>query len=525
MAENGKRISAVILSVLTLLLFARFAPAELVITEIMSQSALSTLDGDWWELTNTGPTAINLAGYSWDDNYQRIGQNVLPNITIASGESIIFLDEDRGNAQSFAGWVWILNDRGVKVYNLEDHLSGQFSSLGEPDGVFLYNPSGLLVASAEYTTRITGYSNAWDTSGRYLGISLPYTNSTFLGIAAGDQDAASPGFAVSDSCGGLTGMIYWTDKIRGEIRRLNLVGGRPEEVLSMAQGLNEPYGLALDPVHSKMYWADPGTQKIQRANLDGSNMHDVITGLSFPADLALDLVAGKIYWADRDANRIQRANLDGSGIENILTGITRPYYVALDLTAGKIYWSDFNSPDIHRANLDGSVIEIFSTGAAGQNRVRDMALDVSAGKIYWADRNASLIRRANLWDLSQREDLYTESDGLDRPHGLVLDKRTGKIYWTDTAMMVVMKGNMDGSEPPMPLVFAHVQSPWAVALIPSAPDFDINGSIDLGDLAILLEHWLEVDCNWQTCWCGGANLCGDGKVNLNDFAKFAEHWL
>ena len=49
------------------------ANAELVITEIMSQSNhQSPTEGDWWELTNTGPAAINLLGYSWDDDHQRV---------------------------------------------------------------------------------------------------------------------------------------------------------------------------------------------------------------------------------------------------------------------------------------------------------------------------------------------------------------------------------------------------------------------------------------------------------------------
>ena len=40
----------------------------------------------------------------------------------------------------------------------------------------------------------------------------------------------------------------------------------------------------------KMYWTDAGTDKIQRADLDGSNVEDIITtGLSDPGAVALDL--------------------------------------------------------------------------------------------------------------------------------------------------------------------------------------------------------------------------------------------
>ena len=70
-----------------------------------------------------------------------------------------------------------------------------------------------------------------------------------------------------------------------------------------------------------MYWADRSTNKIQRANLDGSNIEDLVTeadGLIDPEDIALDIVEGKMYWADRGTDTIQRANLDGSNIEDLL---------------------------------------------------------------------------------------------------------------------------------------------------------------------------------------------------------------
>lgn len=43
--------------------------------------------------------------------------------------------------------------------------------------------------------------------------------------------------------------------------------------------------------------------------------------------------AGKMYWTDEGTNKIQRANLDGSGVEDLVTAIPRG--IALDLGAGK----------------------------------------------------------------------------------------------------------------------------------------------------------------------------------------------
>ena len=49
-------------------------------------------------------------------------------------------------------------------------------------------------------------------------------------------------------------------------------------------------GAAQDVASGKMYWTDFGTGKIQRANLDGSQVEDLITtGLRNPNGIALDL--------------------------------------------------------------------------------------------------------------------------------------------------------------------------------------------------------------------------------------------
>ena len=70
----------------------------------------------------------------------------------------------------------------------------------------------------------------------------------------------------------------------------------------------------------KMYWIDWGTDKIHRADLDGSNVEDLITtGLRWPSGIALDVGGGKMYWTEDGTNKIQRASLDGSQVEDLVT--------------------------------------------------------------------------------------------------------------------------------------------------------------------------------------------------------------
>ena len=168
--------------------------------------------------------------------------------------------------------------------------------------------------------------------------------------------------------------------------------------------------------NGKMYWTDVGTDKIQRANLDGSGVEDLVTGLDHPHRIALDMGNGKMYWTDGVTDKIQRANLDGSGVEDLVaSGLNDPVGIALDLDNSKMYWTDLRAFKIQRANLDGSGVEDLVTGLGGYPD--GIALDMGNGKMYWTNAVTGSIQRANL-DGSGVEDLVT---GLGNPHGIVLD--------------------------------------------------------------------------------------------------------
>ena len=162
--------------------------------------------------------------------------------------------------------------------------------------------------------------------------------------------------------------IFWTNWNSFKIRRANLNGSDVEDLVTSAQGVAYPGHIALDVAGGKMYWTDRGTRKIQRANLDGSNIEDLVTSaqglINTPAGIALDIAGGKMYWTDSHWNRIQRANLDGSNIEDLVThGLRSPEGIALDVAGGKMYWTDPHASKIQRANLDGSNIEDLVTGS------------------------------------------------------------------------------------------------------------------------------------------------------------------
>lgn len=147
------------------------------------------------------------------------------------------------------------------------------------------------------------------------------------------------------------GKMYWADLGAGKIQRANLDGSDIEDIITNLRG---PNGIALDLDGNKIYWADEFSGKIQRANLDGSNLKTLFirygkligTAINIPLDIlglkiyyanspigiALDVSGGKIYWTTPHTRKVQRANLDGSNIEDVVTDSILTIGIALSIS-------------------------------------------------------------------------------------------------------------------------------------------------------------------------------------------------
>ena len=260
---------------------------------------------------------------------------------------------------------------------------------------------------------------------------------------------------VTECAGGSAGKMYWTDSGTDKIQRSNLDGTNIEDLVT---GLTDLRGIAIDGGNGKMYWTDRGTKKIQRSDLDGTNVEDLVTGLDFPADLALQAGNGKMYWTNYNGKKIQRSDLNGSNIEDLVTTRGNPGGIALDEVNGKMYWIEYGRGVIRRANLDGTNVEDLITGVLNSNGI---ALDVGRSKMYWTNSHppAGKIQRSNL-DGTNVEDLVT---GLNAPIGIALDVVGSKMYWIDEGADKIQRSNLDGSDVE-DLVTRGLLAPFDIAL-------------------------------------------------------------
>ncbi len=171
------------------------AQAQLRITEVESSEA-GALHGDWWELSNFGGSAVDLTGYKFNDSTGGTTTQffTLPALSIAPGESIIFVESNGSNpmtASSFQSW-WgssLSTTVQIVVYT----MSGiGLSSAG--DQVNLWDASDAVVDGVTFGAATAGISFVFDNGsvGRSpAGLSANGVGGAFT--AAENSDIGSPG--------------------------------------------------------------------------------------------------------------------------------------------------------------------------------------------------------------------------------------------------------------------------------------------------------------------------------------------
>ena len=165
---------------------------DLAITEIMASSndPNTLISDDWFEITNYGSSAVDLGGFSWDDNSWLPGTVVFPSMVIAPGEAIVVAQIDSVNEPAFRT-AWNLGP-WVQVLVNEDFTIGQpgFSSSG--DGVALFDTSStpIEICRAEFTLALAGFSVEFDTACTYVGNSTVGVRGAY---ASTGSDVGSPG--------------------------------------------------------------------------------------------------------------------------------------------------------------------------------------------------------------------------------------------------------------------------------------------------------------------------------------------
>ena len=142
-------------SPLTVMISAPAAPPSLAITEIAPWGSSASYGADWWEVTNTGTSAVTLTGYKMDDSSNALATAVALNgvASIAPGESVVFLEGDASKVALFRT-AWAL-PASVQVGS---YSGGGVGLSTDGDGVNLFDASGTRVAGVPFGAATTNVS-------------------------------------------------------------------------------------------------------------------------------------------------------------------------------------------------------------------------------------------------------------------------------------------------------------------------------------------------------------------------------
>lgn len=232
--------------------------------------------------------------------------------------------------------------------------------------------------------------------------------------------------------------LYYTNQ--ESILRANLNGS---DVIALVTGLSTPRGIAV--TDNFIYWADSG-DGIFRSNLNGSN----VTQLAATGAQQLE-VQGSYIYVQRAFTGIFRYDLDGTNETAIVNVGTDN---GLAVTDSKIYFA--HGSDLYASDLDGSNLTMLGSYAFSPRDV-----EVYDDRIYLSSSSESILASVNLVG----GDLVTLADLVESNAFIDLAVYSGVVYAGNFIDDVVQSISINGGT--LNTLIADTDDagrPWGVAI-------------------------------------------------------------
>ena len=186
-----------ILAASACLVLAISAQAAIIVSEVhpTGSSAAGYL-GDWFELTNTGGSAVDISGWKVDDGSATFANALTLNdvTSIAAGQSVVFMESPDGSTAGFLNsWFGGSPPSG---FTLGTYTGGGIGLSSGGDQVNIFNGAGVLQANVSFSAATTGvtFDNAAGLTGSITLLSSVGVNGAFTSNTG--SEIGSPGTIV-----------------------------------------------------------------------------------------------------------------------------------------------------------------------------------------------------------------------------------------------------------------------------------------------------------------------------------------
>ena len=171
--------------------------AQIIISEVDSAGSGSSYGADWFELTNTGSSAVNISGWRMDDDSDSFGSGValsLAGNVINPGQSVVFIETtDVALSTSLPAFEAAWFPSGVPSNFTVGTYGGSKVGLSQSgDQVNIFNASGTHITGVSFGAPV-GSATFDNTAGLSGAISTPSVAGVNDAVTARNGEIGSPG--------------------------------------------------------------------------------------------------------------------------------------------------------------------------------------------------------------------------------------------------------------------------------------------------------------------------------------------
>jgi hypothetical protein len=276
---------------------------------------------------------------------------------------------------------------------------------------------------------------------------------------------------------------------------------------------------------NKIYWTEMTGENagtINAANLDGTDIKQLVSIKAVPRGIAVDAAAQRLYWTNSHG-WIQSSNLEGRARRNVARDLSDPMGIAVG--NGNVYWTQ-NRKDAPIECVNPKEGDGPSFWNAGPIAGTPEGLAIFGGKIYWTEKtgeNSGTINSVNLNGAPAPKRLVSIRAV---PRGIAVDPVAKRLYWTNSHGWIqssdlegrARRNVANGLENPGGIVVsANIKAPATTpTTTESTPttadkskyDVDGNGTVDNVDAGLVIGALGTTTAKYD--------VDGDGTVTFTD---------